>query len=40
MVRSTAVMTRIGYLRRDAGEPVLLPIEDNPILDLLASRLR
>jgi len=40
MVRSTAVMTRIGYLRREAGEPVLLPIEDNPILDLLASRLR
>jgi aminoglycoside phosphotransferase (APT) family kinase protein len=40
MVRSTAVMTRIGYLRRDAGEPLLLPIEDNPILDLLAGRLR
>jgi aminoglycoside phosphotransferase (APT) family kinase protein len=39
MVRSTAVMTRIGYLRRDAGEPLLLPIEDNPILDLVKSRL-
>jgi hypothetical protein len=39
MVRSTAVMTRIGYLRQDAGEPLLLPIEDNPILDLLKSRL-
>jgi aminoglycoside phosphotransferase (APT) family kinase protein len=39
MVRSTAVMTRIGYLRRDAGEPLLLPIEDNPILDLVRSRL-
>lgn len=39
MVRSTAVMTRIGYLRRDAGEPLLLPIDDNPILDLLTGRL-
>ena len=40
MVRSTAVMTRIGYLRRDAGEPLLLPIEDNPLLDLLTDRIR
>jgi aminoglycoside phosphotransferase (APT) family kinase protein len=39
MVRSTAVMTRIGYLRRAAGEPLLLPIDDNPILDLLTGRL-
>jgi aminoglycoside phosphotransferase (APT) family kinase protein len=39
MVRSTAIMTRISVLRRDAGEPVLLPIEDNPILDLLTERL-
>ena len=39
MVRSTAVMTRISVLRRDAGEPVMLPIEDNPILDLLTERL-
>jgi aminoglycoside phosphotransferase (APT) family kinase protein len=39
MVRSTAVMTRLGYLRQDAGEPLLLPIDDNPILDLLKSRL-
>ncbi len=38
MVRSTAVMTRIGYLRLEAGEPLMLPIEDNPILDLLRSR--
>ena len=30
MVRSTAIMTRIGYLRRDAGEPLMLPIDDNP----------
>jgi aminoglycoside phosphotransferase (APT) family kinase protein len=39
MVRSAAVMTRISVLRRDAGEPVMLPIEDNPILDLLTERL-
>lgn len=40
MVRSTAVMTRISVLRRDAGEPLMLPIEDNPILDLLTARLK
>jgi aminoglycoside phosphotransferase (APT) family kinase protein len=39
MVRSTAVMTRIGYLRKRAGEPLLLPIEDNPILDIVKSRI-
>ncbi|MGA2837326.1 MAG: phosphotransferase family protein [Acidimicrobiales bacterium] len=39
MVRSTAVMTRISVLRRDAGEPLILPIEDNPILDILTARL-
>ncbi len=39
MVRSTAIMTRISVLRRDAGEPLMLPIEDNPILDLLTGRL-
>ncbi len=39
MVRSTAIMTRIGYLRRGAGQPLLLPIDDNPLLDLLTSRL-
>jgi aminoglycoside phosphotransferase (APT) family kinase protein len=39
MVRSAAIMTRISVLRRDAGEPVMLPIEDNPILDLLTGRL-
>ncbi|MGA3148843.1 MAG: phosphotransferase family protein [Acidimicrobiales bacterium] len=40
MVRSTAVMTRIGYLRQGAGEPLLLPIEDNPLLDLLTDWIR
>jgi len=33
-------MTRIGYLRRRAGEPLMMPIESNPILDLVGSRLR
>jgi aminoglycoside phosphotransferase (APT) family kinase protein len=39
MVRSTAIMTRISVLRGESGEPVMLPIEDNPILDLLTARL-
>ncbi len=39
MLRSAAVLTRIGYLCRDAGESLLLPIEDNPVLDVLAGRL-
>ncbi len=39
MLRSAAVMTRLGYLRTEAGEAPLLPIDDNPILDLLRSRL-
>lgn len=39
MLRSAAVMTRLGYLREEAGEWPLLPIDDNPILDLLRSRL-
>ncbi len=40
LLRSAAIMTRIGYLRRDAGKPVLLPVDDNPVLDLLAGRIR
>jgi aminoglycoside phosphotransferase (APT) family kinase protein len=39
MVRSTAVMTRIGILRLKAGKRPMLPIDDNPILDLLRTRL-
>jgi len=38
-LRSTAIMTRIGYLHRDAGLPSPLPIDDNPLLDLLAARI-
>jgi len=39
MVRSTAIMTRISVLRGESGQPVMLPIEDNPILDLVTERL-
>jgi aminoglycoside phosphotransferase (APT) family kinase protein len=38
MVRSVAILTRISVLRRDAGLPVMLPIEDNVLLDLLTER--
>ncbi len=39
MVRSAAIMTRLGYLRSHAGLPVLLPIDDNPVLDLIEERI-
>jgi aminoglycoside phosphotransferase (APT) family kinase protein len=39
MLRSTAIMTRIGYLRRDAGVEHPMPIDDNPLLDLLRARI-
>ena len=39
MLRSAAVMTRVGVLRRDAGRTPMLPIDDNPVLDLLRERL-
>jgi aminoglycoside phosphotransferase (APT) family kinase protein len=39
LIRSTAILTRIGYLHRDAGVPSPLPIDDNPLLDLLAARI-
>jgi aminoglycoside phosphotransferase (APT) family kinase protein len=39
MVRSTAIMTRISVLRQDAGKAPMLPLEDNPLLDLLRARL-
>ena len=37
LIRSTAIMARIGYLHRAAGLPSPLPIEDNPLLDLRPS---
>ena len=39
LVRSTTIMSRIGYLHRGAGLPSPLPIDDNPLLDLLATRI-
>jgi aminoglycoside phosphotransferase (APT) family kinase protein len=39
LVRSTSIMTRIGYLHHDAGLASPLPIDDNPLLDLLAARI-
>jgi aminoglycoside phosphotransferase (APT) family kinase protein len=39
LVRSTAILSRIGYLHLSAGVPSPLPIDDNPLLDLLATRI-
>ena len=38
LVRSTAIMTRIGLLARANGETPSMPIEDSPIFDLLRDR--
>jgi aminoglycoside phosphotransferase (APT) family kinase protein len=38
-LRSTSVMTRIGLLQQQAGQALMMPVEDNPILDLLRDRL-
>ncbi len=38
LVRSTAIMTRIGYLARAAGDQQVMDIDDNPLLDLLRER--
>lgn len=38
LVRSTAIMTRIGLLARASGETPSMPIEDSPIFDLLRDR--
>jgi len=40
LVRSTTVLTRIGILQRRAGAPTRLPLDDNPVLDVLVARLR
>ncbi len=39
MVRSTAIMTRLAYVQERAGKPPLLPLADNPLLDLLSRRI-
>ena len=38
-VRSTAILARIGYLHEAAGLPSPMPLDDNPLLDLLAARI-
>jgi aminoglycoside phosphotransferase (APT) family kinase protein len=38
-IRSTAILARIGYLHEAAGLPSPLPLDDNPLLDLLAARI-
>lgn len=38
MTRSTAIMTRISHLTARAGRPTPFPLDDNPLLDLLAAR--
>ncbi|HEU5301637.1 MAG TPA: phosphotransferase family protein [Acidimicrobiia bacterium] len=38
LVRSTAILHRIGLLARANGEAPAMPIEDSPILDLLRDR--
>ncbi|MGZ4800197.1 MAG: hypothetical protein ACXVL8_14315, partial [Acidimicrobiia bacterium] len=40
LVRSTAIMTRLGYLQQRDGKPPILPLADNPVLDVLARRIR
>jgi aminoglycoside phosphotransferase (APT) family kinase protein len=40
LVRSTAIMTRIGYLTIANGGRPNLPIDDNPLLDVLRQRTR
>ena len=38
LLRSTAIMTRIGTLTRAAGHEPVMPVDDNPLLDALAAR--
>ena len=38
LVRSTAILARIGYLTRDAGQEPMMPVEGSPLLDLLRQR--
>jgi aminoglycoside phosphotransferase (APT) family kinase protein len=38
LVRSTAILARIGYLMRAAGQAPTMPVEGSPLLDLLRDR--
>ena len=39
MLRSTAIMTRLAYVQERDGKPPMLPLADNPLLDILARRI-
>ena len=39
MVRSTAIMTRLAYVQEQDGVTPMLPVADNPLLDLLSRRI-
>jgi aminoglycoside phosphotransferase (APT) family kinase protein len=39
MVRSTAIMSRLNYVQERAGQPPMLPLADNPLLDILNRRI-
>jgi aminoglycoside phosphotransferase (APT) family kinase protein len=39
MVRSTAVMTRLGVLNERAGNPTFFPLAENPLLPLITRRI-
>jgi aminoglycoside phosphotransferase (APT) family kinase protein len=38
LVRSTAILARIGYLTRAAGQEPAMPVEGSPLVDLLRER--
>jgi aminoglycoside phosphotransferase (APT) family kinase protein len=39
MLRSSAIMTRLAVVGEREGKPAMLPIADNPLLDLLSRRI-
>jgi aminoglycoside phosphotransferase (APT) family kinase protein len=39
MVRSNAIMTRVGVLAEQRGARPMLPLADNPLIDQLARRI-
>ncbi len=39
MIRSSAIMTRLAVVQERGGGRPMLPIADNPILDLLSRRI-
>jgi aminoglycoside phosphotransferase (APT) family kinase protein len=39
MVRSSAIMSRLNVLQQQAGQPPLLPLAENPFIDVLTRRI-